>query len=732
MPKTARLSRASLTTVLVLVLAWSLPVAAQEPTSGSDLTLDVLFGENPGGRLPSQLQWAPDGRRLGYVWRDGDGEALWVLDVQSGERKAVLRADAEGGFPVAGYQWSPDGERLLLESAGDLHLLDLEDLHLHRFPETEGAKQIAAFSPDGGRVAYVHDFDLFVVDLASGEERALTTGGEENEILNAITDWVYWEEIWGRTSTGFWWSPDGARIAFYQFDESPLESYPLVDFQAVPYPEVEWQKYPKAGTDNPLVRVGVVALDTGEITWMRTGEERDVYLARVDWRPDGGLVIQRLNRDQNRLDLLACNAASGGCETLLTEEWPTWINLQEDLTFLDDGRFLRSSEKSGWRRLYLHAADGRELGVVSVEDWALTSLDAVDPSAGSFVYTAHAVGRLGATRRRVFRAHLKGGDAEPLTPADGWHSASVAPRTGNWVHRWSDANHPTEIAVRDPGGARIAELPTVAPPDYDAAALPAWKFLTIPGPDGIELPAALLEPAGLDPNGSYPAIMYHYGGPGSQVVTDVWSGRARGLWHKMMAQRGYAVLKVDNLASRHFGKHGEDKAHRRFGEINLAAQRAGVEYLSSLGWVDVDRIGLWGWSGGGMHTLYSVFNSPGTWRAAISGAPVTDWRLYDTIWTERFLDHPDDNAQGYALSSPVTYAEKLGDHLLIIHGTADDNVHPQNTLAMTHKLIEAGLPFEHAIYPRQKHGFRGGASRHLYERMTEFFDRHLLDDVGDD
>jgi dipeptidyl-peptidase-4 len=313
-----------------------------------------------------------------------------------------------------------------------------------------------------------------------------------------------------------------------------------------------------------------------------------------------------------------------------------------------------------------------------------------------------------------------------LTPSDGWHSASVAPQTGYCVHVRSDANRPNEVVVRNRAGEPVAELPGEPAPAYEAAALPAWEFFTIPGPDSVDLPAAILKPAQFDPAGSYPAIMYHYGGPGSQVVTDVWSGRARGLWHKMMAQRGYVVLKVDNPASRHFGKHGEDKAHRRFGEVNLAAQLAGVEYLKGLGFVDGERIGLWGWSGGGANTLYSVFNSPGTWRAAISGAPVTDWRLYDTIWTERYLDHPDDNPEGYDLSSPVTHAAKLEDHLLIIHGTGDDNVHPQNTLVVTQKLIQAGVPFEHAIYPRQKHGFRGVASRHLYERMTEFFDRYLL------
>jgi dipeptidyl-peptidase-4 len=235
----------------------------------------------------------------------------------------------------------------------------------------------------------------------------------------------------------------------------------------------------------------------------------------------------------------------------------------------------------------------------------------------------------------------------------------------------------------------------------------------------------LMTPPDFDSEGTYPAIMYHYGGPASQVVADRWSWRERALWHVMMAQRGYVILMVDNRASNYFGKHGHDRAHRRFGPENLAAQRAGVAYLGSLGYVDVARVGIWGGSGGGYHTLYALLNSPGTWRAGVAFAPVTDFRFYDTIWTERYLDHPADNPDGYRDSAPTTYAANLADHLLIVHGTADDNVHPQNTLVMAHELIAAGKQFEMSIHPRQKHGFRGADSRHFYERMTAFFDRHL-------
>jgi dipeptidyl-peptidase-4 len=279
-------------------------------------------------------------------------------------------------------------------------------------------------------------------------------------------------------------------------------------------------------------------------------------------------------------------------------------------------------------------------------------------------------------------------------------------------------------------------MPSV-PPAYDPASLPSWRIFEMPAGEGSEgpLPAAMLLPAGVSApdaaaagGAKHPVIMYHYGGPGSQVVADRWPFRGRGLWHHMMAQRGYGVLTVDNRASVFFGKAGEDRVHRRFGEVNLEAQRAGVRYLESLPWADASRVGLWGWSGGGSNTLYCMLESPGTWRAGMSGAPVTDWRYYDTIWTERYLDHPDDNPDGYRDSSAVTHAEKLADRLLIVHGTADDNVHPQNSMALAKVWTEAGIPFEMAIYPGETHGFRDAASRHFFERMTEFFERTLAAD----
>lgn len=740
----------------VLFAALTLPLAAQHPAAPPageappQLTLDLLFDDEATGDRPSSLAWAPDGARLAYLWDDGSGEGLWVWEPGAGEPAKVLarldvrqppeeasEAEAENGHEGlthgTAFSWSPDGATLLVTSGGDLWTVPAAGGAPRRLTDTEADESDAAFSPDGRHVAFVRDFDLHVLPLGEdgrpGEARALTTGGEEDVLLNGVTDWVYWEEIWGRDSTGFWWSPDGSRLAYYQFDEAPVASYPLVDFTKVPYPEVTMQKYPKAGTDNPRVRVGVVPAGGGGTVWLDTGDDPAAYLARVHWRPDGERVaVERLNREQTQLDVLLCDPADGACTTLLTETWPTWVNLGDELAWLDDGRFVWGSERTGWRHLYLYAADGTLLRPLTAGEWAVTSLDAVlevaeDPGGGRVVFTSFPPGELGAKDRRVAAVSLAGGEPVPWTEGEGWHGATVAETSGRWVHDWSTVDTPPRVVVREVDGTEIAPLP-LREPSFDTAALPRHRFFTLDGPDGAKLPAMILEPAvGVGDGERHPALMYHYGGPASQVVANRWGGRL--LWHKLMAQRGFAVLAVDNVASTYFGKRGEDRQHRRFGPLNLAAQQAGVEYLKGLGWVDGSRIGLWGWSGGGTNTLYCLFHSPGTWAAGMAGAPVTDWHLYDTIWTERYLDHPQDNAEGYRDSSPITRADQLADRLLVVHGTGDDNVHPQNTLALAAKLVKAGKPFEDAVYPRQKHGFRGAAEKHFYTRMTRFFEEAL-------
>lgn len=698
-----------------------LALPALTALNAGELDFDVLFGDNPAGELPAQITWSPEGNRLSYIWDDGTGEALWVLDLATDEAVAHFR-DEE--IEVEGHQWSPLGTELLVETGEAALLVPLDGSEVKPLTPT-GGEEDPRFSPGGDRVAFVRDFDLHLVDRAMGEERRLTTGGLENELLHGVTDWVYWEEIWNRDSTGFWWSPDGSRLAYYEFDETPVPEYPLVNYLETD-PEVEWQRYPKAGDPLPLVRVGVLDLESGGTVWMGTAAPESHYFARVHWSPEGDrLAISQLNRDQNRLDLLSCDAESGSCRVLMTETSATWVNLHDDYRSWTGGGFLWSSEKSGFRALYLHDEDGREIRRLTPEGLAVSAVRGFNAEADWVIYDAFETSELGAASRGIFKQDLATGTLVELAAASGTQRATVSDATGSWVHTWSDVDSPGGAAIRDLDGREIGALPQRPPEGYDPAALPSWKFATIPGPGEERLPIALLRPAGFDPGRRYPVIMYHYGCPASQVVTDAWGRRGRGLWHKMMAERGYVVLMLDNLASNFFGKAGADRAYRSFGPGNVAAQLAGAEYLASQPWADLDRIGLWGWSGGGYNTLYALTHAPGVWKAGVAGAPVADWKFYDAIWTERYMDTPEDNPEGYATASALDAAERLEDRLLIVHGTGDDNVHPQNTIAMSARLIAAGKSFEQAIHPRQKHGFRGTDSRHFYERMTEFFDRHL-------
>ncbi len=677
------------------------------------------------------MAWSPDGRRLTYVWDEKGGEekeeTLWSLDAATGKREplADLSRLGEDGKSLAldSYVWSPKGDSLLLISKGDLYLFSLETRKLRRLTKTVAEEGDPGFSPDGRRIAFVRDFDLYVMDAATGKETRLTRDGKENVALNGVTDWVYGEEIWDRHPEAYWWSPDGSRIAYYHFDEQAVEMYPLVDSSPL-YPKVNWQRYPKAGEPNPKVRIGVVSASGGKTTWIETGDP-DAYLARVAWTPKGDAVaIQRLNRGQTQLDLLRCQPATGACSTLLSESWKTWINLGDDFRFLPDGRFVWGSERSNWRRLYLYGADGKLIRPLTPEGWVIGALDAVADDGTWALVTGYPTSSLGAIDRKIARVRLDGANAdgwEVLTPDPGQHQAVASSKTGAWVHTWSDADTPPRVEVRPADGGHPLTLPT-APPKIDYASLPKWEFLTIPGPDGSKLPARILKPAGFDPARRYPVITYHYGGPNSQVVSNSWS--PRDVWHKVMAQRGFVVFSLDNQSSLFFGKAGEDRDYHDLGPVNLAGQLAGVDYLKTLPWVDSTRIGLWGWSGGGSNTLYCILKKPGVWKAAVAGAPVTDWKLYDTIWTERYFGLPKENADGYK-DSALTYAANLKDHLLIVHGLADDNVHPQNTIQMSDAFVKAGVPFEQALYPGQKHGFKPVSSRHFYARAAEFFEREL-------
>lgn len=709
------------------VAALALALALVPSLAPADrIPFDDLYGPKARWQA-SELAFGPDGETLAMFWKAGETKSLRALRSADGETAFELpfselkpegEADAIAPDSLA---WSPTGDTLLLEADDDLFLLEVASKKLRRLTRSEGEEQHPTFSEDGTRIAFSRAGDLYVLALDGGREIRITEDGSEDEIVNGTTDWVYWEEIWGRDADAIWWSPVGGQIAFYRFDDREVGRYPIVD-PLPPYPKVRWQRYPKAGTANPRVRIGIVEATAGTIGYLDTGDAES-YLARVHWSPDGKRVaVERLNREQTRLDLLACDPVRLGCVVWASQSASTWVNLNDDFRFLPDGGFLWSAEDEGWRRLYRYDALGRRQVAVTPAGWTHVELEGVYDEGRFLVATAHRTEGLGAADRQILRTDLEKLETRPIGDGDGWHAADVDPIGRYWIHTWSDRNTPQTKSIETTDGARRFALPGAPEYPFDVTTLPTAEILAIPGPNGSRLPAMLLKPRGFDAKKKYPILMFHYGGPGSQVVTNSWP---RSLWHKWMADRGYVVFMVDNEASVFFGKRGEDRVHRNMGPLELAGQLAGVDFLRTQAYADTSRIGLWGWSGGGTNTLYALFHSPGTWRAGVSGAPVTDWRYYDSIWTERYMGTPENNVDGYEKSSPISTAASLADHLLLVHGTGDDNVHPQNSLALADKLIAAGVPFEDAFYPRQKHGFAPGPSKHFNRRMTDFFDRHL-------
>ncbi|MFN2400064.1 MAG: S9 family peptidase [Gemmatimonadaceae bacterium] len=580
----------------------------------------------------------------------------------------------------------------------------------------------AKFSPDGRYVAFVRDNNLFLTELATGNERQLTTDGND-VIINGTTDWVYEEEL--GLADAFRWSPDSRRIAFWRFDQSPVPSFPMVD-QLQLYPQIASLRYPKAGQPNSIVKVGVLELSSGKTTWLGVGTEAESYVARMEWVGADSVAIQRLPRRQNQIDLLMVSATSGQGRTVVSERDSVWIEIDETPTWLAGGRqFLWPSERSGRRQYYLYNRDGSLIRRVTDNRADVTGMLAVDEKRGE-LYVTEAVPT--PMERHVIRYSLGGrGGRVIVSRGPGTHRASIAPGARYLVDRHSSAAQPPV--------ATLHELPTAAQRRVlvDNGALKRkLAALTIRPPQFFRIPIAgdslnayRIVPASFDPSRKYPVLLYVYGGPGSQTVIDDYGG-VRYLWHQLLAQKGYIVVSVDNRGTGARGRAFKTITYLNLGKYESDDQIASAAWLAKQPWVDGSRIGIWGWSYGGYMSSLSAGRGGDTFKAAIAVAPVTDWRLYDTIYTERFMWIPQENAAGYRDSAPLAHVKGLKADLLLIHGTGDDNVHPQNSLQLANSLQAAGKQFQLMLYPNRTHSISGGNTQaHLYDLMTRFITEHL-------
>ncbi len=712
---------------------------AQQPAGASKaLTVERIYSQpSLSGRLTRGLAWTPDGKGLSYFETKDFGKdaktELWVMDVASGERRLLVSADklesilpAETSRPTQAtglgrrapsqYQWAPDGMGILLQGPKALAWLDLKTQTARTLVSAKAEVADPKISPNGRYVSFVRDHNLWRVSVADGNEAAVTQGGTE-KLRKGELDWVYPEEL--DIKTAYWWAPDSSAIAFLEMNERKVSQYPLVDFSS-PSGEVEMERYPAAGGPNPIVHVFVASLNDGATRAMDTGAETDIYIPRVNWLTDAKhIAIQHLNRTQTTLDLLIADVATGKTRTVLSENDSNWINVSDDFTLLKDGkRFLWSSERSGYRHLYLFDLEGKQLAQLTRGEWEVSAVDAIDEAKGLVYFTATQKSPL---ERHLYRVALDGTGFTRITKDEGTHATVFAHNAAAFYDTYSNAATPPRQDLYRADGTRIAAINENKIAEVADYHLSPMEFITVKSRDGVELNASIIKPPDFNPTKKYPVLVYTYGGPHAQVVRNAWGG-ANFLWHQLMAQKGYIIFSLDNRGSAGRGHAFETPLHFRMGAQELSDQRDGVQYLKSLPYVDVHRIGIWGWSYGGHMTLHAMFEAGDDFKVGFAGGPVTDWRYYDSIYTERYLGLPQKNEKGYQDSSPVKYAGQLKGKLLIAHGTGDDNVHFANTLSVINDPIETKKYVEVLAFPGRGHGVSDPPARRvLMQRVTQFF-----------
>jgi len=713
-------------------LAGLLSAAPARAGGAEKLTVERISADPPlSGALPSHFAWHPDGRRLTFLRKSGEATELRALDVTKGEQSLLLDGAKVLGpgekpkpLPLAAASWLPDGQTLLVPSEGDLFLVDVRTGAVRALAHTAEAEESPQASPDGKRVAFLRKNDLYVVEIATGKETRLTTSGTET-VLNGRLDWVYEEELSDRDPAAFAWAPDSRALAYLQLDQSRVPTFPIVDFLPVKN-EVEWQRYPTAGAPNSKVRVGVVGLERDG----SAGPERlssfdpdDVYVApQLAWTPDSRHVaFQHLNRAQDALELRLLpvpespHAPLGPPRAVLTERSKSWINLLGAPRFLKDGRrFLWTSERSGFAHVYVCDLAG-DCRAVTQGPWVVDSRVSftgpapsvvLDEKSGFLYFTST---EKDPRERHLYRTRLDGTGRARLTREDGTHRTVVSPDGRFYADTWSDVHTPPRVWVTSQDGTRRWTLDENARPPILGYERGTLELVELQAKDGTRLYASLLKPAAFDPARKYPVVVSVYGGPHAQMVTDSWGQVSP--FEQLLASHGFLVWSLDNRGSANRGTAFEAPVYHDLGRVELEDQLAGVDYLKAQPWVDPLRIGIAGWSYGGYMTLYALTHAPSVFKAGVAGAPVTDWKHYDTIYTERYMGTPEGNPKGYETSSPLAKAADLQADLLLLHGTADDNVHLANTMSFVAALVKAGRAYSLDIQPRQRHGFRSREDR---------------------
>lgn len=705
---------------------------AQKPITLEDIWQKGTFA----AKSAPGFNFMNDGRH--YTLQEGSKIQQYDLTtgkiVQTILDAATLANTAGFNGELQDYALSADEQKMLISS-------ELEPLYRHSFkgrffvydrtsknlkPLSEKGKiSLAFFNPQGTKVAFVFENNLYVKDLASNQTTQVTMDGKINAIINGGMDWVYEEEF--ALTQGYEWSPDGQKLAFYRFDESAVKEFTMTMFYNELYPEYETFKYPKVGEKNSVVTIQIYDLNTGKTVQAQTGAETDIYIPRMRWTTNPNqLCIFRMNRLQNQLELLLTNATSGTTQVFFTEKNKYYIEESglDQVQFLADGKsFLFTSERDGWRHLYLGTFDGKTQQLTR-GNWEVSEVYGLDEKNRTVYYQA---AEKSPMERQVYAIGLDGKGKKALADAKGWNAARFSSTFDYYVLTHSTVNTPPTYTVYDRAGKQIR---TVESNRALASKMTEYKlgnaeFFSFKTKDKVDLNGWLIKPLNFKPNRKYPVLMFVYGGPGSQQVVDRFSG-GNYFWFQMLAQQDFVVACVDNRGTGGRGEEFKKMTYLQLGKYETMDQIEAARYLGAQPYVDRNRIGIFGWSYGGYMSSLCILKGSDVFNSAIAVAPVTNWKWYDSIYTERYMQTEKENAKGYEDNSPVNFTDRLKGNYLLVHGMGDDNVHFQHTAEMANALIKSNKQFDTYFYPNRNHGISGGNTRlHLYNKMTRFLEEHL-------
>ncbi|MTI29694.1 S9 family peptidase [Xanthovirga aplysinae] len=721
------------------LLSWKEGVSQEK----REVTLEDVFKKGIfRQKSVSGINWMKDGRFYTSLEHTKKADYVIKYNITTGaiadtlvNGETLYKEGQTSSLRFTSYTLSADEDKILIaterepiyrrSSKAFFFIYDLKSKALSSL--AQGDKQsFATFSPDGSKVAFVRNNNLYYVTLNDMKEHAVTTDGKWNHIINGSSDWVYEEEF--SIAKAFFWSPDSKLLAYYTFDESDVKEYNMQVWGNL-YPKDYKFKYPKAGEKNSKIDISVFHLTKGEKTKMDIGTETDIYIPRLYWTPNSEtLSIIRMNRLQNKLEILHGNVNTGSTKVILTEKSDTYVDIDftDDLTYLSDNKtFIKSSEQDRFKHIYWYKMDGSLIRQITKGNWEVNSMEGIDQKRKLIYYLSTEDSPL---ERQLYVINFNGKGKRKLSSADGWNSVNFSRDFKYFINYHSTSTDPLTVSLhRAPTGKIVKTLEKNEElrerlSEFDLGEKSFFKLKTT---GGTELNAYMIKPSNFDENKKYPVLMYVYGGPGSQMVTNRWGG-SRESWYQVLAAKGYIIVCVDNRGTGARGRDFKHVTYGRLGKYEVEDQIEGAKYLASLPFVDKDRIGIWGWSYGGYMSSLSLFLGADYFKTAIAVAPVTNWRFYDTIYTERYLKTPQENPVGYDAFSPVTHAEKLKGNFFLIHGTGDDNVHFQNAVTLVDALVDANKQFRSFYYPNRNHGIYGGNTTfHLYNMMTDYLLKKL-------